>query len=100
MINLRNLTNNDDIIIYVNTLSADIPYDSDLFLFGFKNGFTNTWTYVMPQIVTQNSRYIRFSIQLVNQADFGEYRKQLRALAVNPVSDPVWPVKPEAIWSS
>jgi hypothetical protein len=68
MINLRNLTTNDDIIIYVNTLSADIPYDSDLFLFGFKNGFTNTWTYVMPQIVTQNSRYIRFSIQLVNQA--------------------------------
>jgi len=38
--------------------------------------------------------------QLVNQADFGEYRKQLRALAVNPVSDPVWPVKPIAVWSS
>ena len=68
MINLRNLTNNNDIIIYVNTLDADIPYDTNNFLFGFKNGFTNVWTYVIPQIVTQNSRYIRFSIELVAQS--------------------------------
>ena len=67
MINLLNLTNNNDIIIYVNTLDPDIPYTSNNFLFGFKNGFTNTWTYVMPQIVTQNARYTRFSIELVQQ---------------------------------
>lgn len=66
MINLRNLTTNDDIIIYVNTLDADIPFNSNLFLFGFKNGFTNVWTYVMPQVVVQNNRYIRLSIQLVS----------------------------------
>jgi hypothetical protein len=67
MINLLNLTNNNDIIIYVNTLDPDIPYSTNNFLFGFKNGFTNTWTYVMPQIVTQNARYTRFSIELVQQ---------------------------------
>lgn len=38
--------------------------------------------------------------QLVNQAEFGEYRKVLRQLAINPVVDPVWPVKPVAVWSS
>lgn len=67
MINLRNLTDNQDIIVYVNTLSADIPYSSNLFLFGFKNGFTNVYTYVIPTIIQQNSRYIRFSIELVQQ---------------------------------
>ena len=67
MINLRNLTDNTDIIIYVNTLSADIPYSSNNFLFGFKNGFTNTWQYVIPQIVKQNTRYTQFSIELVKQ---------------------------------
>ncbi|MFZ9242267.1 MAG: hypothetical protein ACO295_03565 [Sediminibacterium sp.] len=67
MINLQNLTVNDDIIIYVNTLDADIPYTTNNFLFGFKNGFTNVWTYVMPLIVTQNTRYTRFSIELVQQ---------------------------------
>lgn len=65
MINLRNLTTNDDIILYINTLNPDIPYSANLFLFGFKNGFTNRWTYVIPQIVTQNSRYIKFSVELV-----------------------------------
>lgn len=65
MINLLNLTNNTDIIIYVNTLDPDIPYTTNNFLFGFKNGFTNTWTYVMPQIEVQNSRYTRFGIELV-----------------------------------
>ena len=67
MINLQNLTNNTDIIIYVNTLDADIPYATNNFLFGFKNGFTNVWTYVMPQIEVQNTRYTRFGIELVQQ---------------------------------
>jgi hypothetical protein len=67
MINLRNLTDNTDIVIYVNTLSADIPYASNNFLFGFKNGFSNVWSYVMPNIVKQNTRYTQFSIELVQQ---------------------------------
>lgn len=69
MINLQNLQANDDILIYVNTLDADIPYTSNLFLFGFKNGFTNRWTYVMPEILTQNTRYTKFRITLVHFND-------------------------------
>jgi len=65
MINLINREVNDKIIIYVNTLDPDIPYDSNLFLFGFKNGFTNEWSYVCPRIVKQNTRYTQFEISLV-----------------------------------
>ena len=66
MINLQNLEVNDDILIYVDTTSVDIPYDSNTFLFGFKNGFTHVWSYVVPQIIIQNTRYTKFSITLVN----------------------------------
>ena len=37
---------------------------------------------------------------LLNQADFTTYRSSLRQLAVYPVADPVWPVKPTEQWSS
>lgn len=37
---------------------------------------------------------------LVNQAAFIAYRSQIRALAVNPVANPVWPVQPTEQWSS
>lgn len=65
MINLQNLDTNN-IIIYVNVADVEInPYfDSDLFLFGFKNGFSRQWSYVIPNIVTSNSRYTEFEIEL------------------------------------
>jgi len=73
MINLINRQVNDEIIIYVNTIDPDIPYDSNTFLFGFKNGFTHKWSYVVPQIVKQNTRYTQFSITLVTpQQEDGE----------------------------
>jgi hypothetical protein len=37
---------------------------------------------------------------LVNQADFIAYRSQVRAYAVNPVENPVWPMQPTEQWSS
>ena len=37
---------------------------------------------------------------LVNQADFISYRSAVRALAVNPVANPVWPVEPTEQWST
>lgn len=37
---------------------------------------------------------------LMNQAEFVAYRSQVRALAVNPVIDPVFPTMPTAQWSS
>jgi len=36
---------------------------------------------------------------LTNQAAFVAYRSQVRALAVTPVADPVWPTEPTAQWS-
>lgn len=37
---------------------------------------------------------------LVNQAEFIAYRSQIRALAINPVANPVWPTQPTEQWSS
>ena len=37
---------------------------------------------------------------LMNQADFVAYRSTVRAYAVNPVVDPVWPTAPTEQWSS
>ena len=37
---------------------------------------------------------------LVNQAAFIAYRSQIRALAVNPVTNPIWPTPPTEQWSS
>lgn len=37
---------------------------------------------------------------LVNQTTFIAYRSQIRALAVNPVANPVWPSQPTEQWSS
>ena len=39
------------------------------------------------------------NIYLMNQAAFAAYRSQVRALAVNPAVDPVWPVQPNEEWS-
>jgi hypothetical protein len=37
---------------------------------------------------------------LVNQSAFIAYRSQIRALAVNPVVNPVWPTQPTEQWSN
>ena len=37
---------------------------------------------------------------LVNQTAFIAYRSQVRAYAVNPVENPVWPTQPTEQWSS
>jgi hypothetical protein len=37
---------------------------------------------------------------LLNPSDFAAYRSQLRQLAVYPVADPVWPIKPATQWSA
>jgi hypothetical protein len=65
VINLNNLETNS-IIIYVNVADVEINpfYDSGLFLFGFKNGFSRQWSYVIPNIVASNFRYTEFEIEL------------------------------------
>jgi len=37
---------------------------------------------------------------LLNAADFVSYRNIVRQYAINPVVNPVWPVRPNAVWSS
>lgn len=37
--------------------------------------------------------------RLQNADEFLNYRSALRALAVNPVLNPLWPTKPTAVWS-
>jgi hypothetical protein len=37
---------------------------------------------------------------LVNLADFNEYRAKIRALAVNPVANPNFPITPTQQWSN
>ena len=70
MINLNNLQSNN-IIIYVNVDDVEINpyYGSGLFLFGFKNGFSRQYSYVIPNIVTSNSRYTEFEIELTVTAN-------------------------------
>ena len=66
MINLTNLEQNS-IIIYVNTLAVENnPWGSNNFLFLFTNGFAREPIAVMPTIVTQNTRYTKFEIELVD----------------------------------
>lgn len=35
---------------------------------------------------------------LVNQADFTAYRAAVRVIYFNPVTAPVWPIEPVAVW--
>jgi hypothetical protein len=37
---------------------------------------------------------------LINQREFMTWRSEIRALAVNPVVDPVWPTQPTPQWGN
>jgi len=62
MINLTQNTVNNDIYVYVNTMDPSIPWEDPSFLFGFKNSYNNQWSYVVPSIISQNSRFTVFGI--------------------------------------
>jgi len=51
------------------------------------------WTTIADVANPENNPYLK------NQADFIAYRNTLRQYAVNPVTNPVWPVKPTEQWS-
>lgn len=38
--------------------------------------------------------------QITNAAAFDIYRAEVRAFYLNPVAAPVWPARPEAVWST
>lgn len=51
------------------------------------------WTEIPSVVDTKNTPH------LTNQSDFITYRNQIRALAVNPVTNPTWPTIPTEQWS-
>lgn len=54
--------------------------------------YETDWTTIPDVADSANSPY------LTNQAEFIAWRSQIRALAVNPVVDPIFPEKPVEIW--
>lgn len=63
MIKLEQNSSNE-FIIYADTITNDVQTFGDYFLIGFNNGFTKEWVYVVPEVVTRNSRYLKLRIQL------------------------------------
>jgi hypothetical protein len=55
--------------------------------------YATDWTTIPDVANPENNPY------LTNQAEFIVWRNQIRALAVNPVVDPVFPTKPTEQWS-
>lgn len=56
--------------------------------------YETDWTTIPDVANPANNPY------LMNQSDFIAYRNAVRQLAVNPVVNPVFPVKPSEQWSS
>ena len=54
--------------------------------------YATDWTTIPDVADPANTPY------LTNQAAFIAWRSQIRALAVNPVVDPVFPPKPDEVW--
>lgn len=55
--------------------------------------------------VTEAKRRIALSdwavlpdVNIANRADFEAYRAALRALILNPVESPTWPIEPNPVW--
>ena len=56
--------------------------------------YETDWT-TIPDVADSNVS----NPYLMNQAEFVAYRSELRELAVHPVANPVWPIKPATQWS-
>lgn len=59
--------------------ASDLLYETD-------------WTTIPDVANPANTPY------LTNQAEFIAWRSQIRALAINPVADPVFPPAPQPVW--
>lgn len=55
----------NEFVIYANTISNDLQDFGDYFLIGFQNGFTKEWSYVVPYVLTRNTRFIKLQIDIV-----------------------------------
>lgn len=64
MINLS-VGQTNQFAIYADTISNDVQTFGDYFLIGFKSLYTNHWSYVIPQVIKRNSRFLQFNISVV-----------------------------------
>lgn len=71
MINL-NLGNTNEFAIYADTIDNSVVDYGDYFLLGFKSLYTNQWTYVVPQIITRNSRFVKFNLIVLEGEQFDD----------------------------
>jgi hypothetical protein len=65
MINLSVGTN--EFVIYADTITSDVQTFGDEFLIGFKSLYTNHWSYVRPEVIKRNSRFVQFEISVVEK---------------------------------
>jgi hypothetical protein len=54
--------------------------------------YETDWTTIPDVADSTNSPYLK------NQAEFIAWRNEIRKFAVNPIANPVFPSKPEAVW--
>lgn len=52
----------NNLIFYVDTITNDEITYGDYFLVGFQSTYTKKWYYVIPTIITRNTRYVKLQI--------------------------------------
>jgi hypothetical protein len=65
MINLNVGVN--EFVIYADTITSDVQTFGDEFLIGFRSLYTNHYSYVRPDVIKRNSRFIQFEITTVQK---------------------------------
>jgi hypothetical protein len=51
------------------------------------------------RLLLESDWSVLLDVPLANKTEWETYRSALRQIAINPTIDPVWPVKPQSIWS-
>jgi len=82
-----------EVNVEIATLTAQQPF-TDCKQQASKLLYETDWT-TIPDVAdpTKSDPY------LLNPNDFAAYRSNVRKLAVNPVANPTWPIKPVSQWS-
>lgn len=52
------------------------------------------------QKLSETDWVVLSDVDVGNKQEFLDYRNQIRNLAINPVENPIWPEKPNSVWSN
>jgi hypothetical protein len=66
MINLQ-VNEVNTFAIYADTIDNSVQDYGDYFLIGFKSTYTNHWVYVMPTVEKRNTRFVQFTIEVLQE---------------------------------